>query len=72
MGHREGGLKVDPRGDVVINGVEVVEEGVSPIDPYSASISKGWGVSGDDIEGRATRPTVSCGTPSSSLSRTVS
>ena len=36
----EDGLRIDMRGDVVINGVEGVEEGVAPIDPYSASILK--------------------------------
>ena len=31
------------RGDVVINEVEGVEEGVETIDPYLTSISKGGG-----------------------------
>ena len=38
-GRHEDGSRIDPRGDVVINGVEGVEEGVAPIDP--SSISKG-------------------------------
>ena len=29
------GIRIDLRGDIVINGVEVVEEGVAPIDLYS-------------------------------------
>ena len=33
--------RIDQRGDVVINGVEGVEEGVAPIDP--SSIKKGGG-----------------------------
>ena len=35
------GPRIDLRGDVVINGVKGVEEGVAPIDPSSTSISKG-------------------------------
>ena len=42
-GRQEDGSRIDPRGDVVINGVAVVEEVVAPIDPYSTSISKGGG-----------------------------
>ena len=38
-GRHEDGSRIDPRGDVVINGVEGVEEEVAPIDP--TSISKG-------------------------------
>ena len=40
-GSHEDGSRIDLRGDVVINGVEGVEEGVAPIDPSSTSISKG-------------------------------
>ena len=54
---------IDPRGDVVINGVEGVEEGLSPIDSPSTLISKGGGVSEDDGEGSATGPTIYCSTP---------
>ena len=39
-GHKDG-YRIDPRGDIVINGVKVVEEGVAPIDPSLTSISKG-------------------------------
>ena len=63
------GLRIDMRGDVVINGLEVVEEGVSKIDLYSASIFKEGGVSKDDGEGITTGPTRSRGTPTSSCSR---
>ena len=34
---------IDPKGDVFINGVEVVEEGVAPIDPSSTLILEGGG-----------------------------
>ena len=37
-GRHEYGSRIDPRGDVVINGVEGVEEGVAPIDPSSTSL----------------------------------
>ena len=36
--------RIDLRGDVVLNGVERVEEGVAPIDLSSISISKGGGL----------------------------
>ena len=36
-GCHEDGSRIDPRGDVVINGIEGVEEGVAPIDPSSTS-----------------------------------
>ena len=39
-GRHEDRSRIYPRGDVVINGVKGVEEGVSPIDPSSTSISK--------------------------------
>ena len=42
-GRHKDGLRIDLRGEVVINRVEVVEEGVAPIDPSSTSISKGEG-----------------------------
>ena len=32
---KEDGFRIYLRGDIVINGVKVVEEGVAPIDPYS-------------------------------------
>ena len=35
------GSNIYPRGDVVIIWIEVVEEGVAPIDPPSVLISKG-------------------------------
>ena len=44
-GRPEDRSRIDPRGDVFINGVEGVEEGVAPMDLYSTSISKGGGVS---------------------------
>ena len=53
----EDGLRIDLRGDFVINGVEGVEEGVAPIDPYSTSILKEGGVSEDEGEGSMTGPT---------------
>ena len=37
-GRYEDGPRIDPGGDVVINRVKGVEEGVAPIDPYSTSI----------------------------------
>ena len=37
-GRHEDGLRIDPRGDVVINRVEGVEEVVAPIDPSSDSV----------------------------------
>ena len=40
-GCHEDWLKIDLRGDVVINRVEVVEEVVAPIDLSLTSISKG-------------------------------
>ena len=40
-GHHEDGTSIGLRGDIVINGVEGVEEGVAPIDPSSTSILKG-------------------------------
>ena len=42
-GRHEYGSRTDPRGDVVINEVKGVEEGVAPIDPSPTSISKGGG-----------------------------
>ena len=39
-GHHEDGSRIDLRGDVVINWVEGVEEGVAPIDLSSTLISK--------------------------------
>ena len=36
-------LRIDPRGEIVINGFKGVEEGVAPIDLYSTSILKGGG-----------------------------
>ena len=50
-GHHKDGTIIDTRGDVVLNRVKGVEEGVSLIDPYLTSISKGGGVSEDDREG---------------------
>ena len=60
-GRHEDGLRIDPRGEVVINGVEGVEEGVAPIDPSPPSISKGGGLSEDAGEGSTTGLTRSCG-----------
>ena len=37
-GRHEDGSRIDPRGDVVINGAKGVEKGLAPIDPYSTSI----------------------------------
>ena len=42
-GNHEDGLKIDLRGNVVINGVKGFEEGVEPIDMSLTSISKGGG-----------------------------
>ena len=42
-GRHKDGSRIDPRDDVVINGVEEVEEGVASIDSPSTSISKGGG-----------------------------
>ena len=42
-GRHKDGSRIDPRGDVVINGVEGVEEGVEPIDPSLTLISKRGG-----------------------------
>ena len=39
-GRHEDGPRIDPRGDVVVNMLEGVKEGVAPIDPFSTSISK--------------------------------
>ena len=58
--------RIDPRGGIVVNGAEVVEEGVSPIDPSSTLILKRGGVSEYAIEGSATGPTRSRSTPASS------
>ena len=60
------GIRIDLRGDIVINGVEGVEEGVAPIDLYLNSILEEGGVSGYDVEGITTRPTISHVTPASS------
>ena len=69
-GRLEDGLRIDPRGDFAINGVEGVEEGVAPIDMSLASISKGGGgVSEDAGEGSMTGPTRSCSTLSRSCYR---
>ena len=65
-GRHKDGSRIDMRGDVVINGVEGVEEGVAPIDPSSTSISKGGGFIEDVGEGSTTKLTRSCGTPTSS------
>ena len=54
---------IRPRGDVVINRFEVVEELVAPIDLYLTSILKGGDVSEDDGEGSMNGPTRYCGTP---------
>ena len=70
--HHEDGLRIDMGGDVVVNGVEGVEEGVAPIHPSLDSISKGGGLSEDSGEGSTTRHTRSRGTPASSCSRTGS
>ena len=43
--------RIHPRGDIGINRVEGVEQGVVPIDPSLASISKGGGVSEDAGDG---------------------
>ena len=40
-GCHEDKLRIDQRGDVVINGIERFEEEVAPIDTSSTSISKG-------------------------------
>ena len=40
-GCHKDGSRIYPRGDVFINRVEGVEEGVASIDPYSTPISKG-------------------------------
>ena len=53
-GRHKDGSSIDLRGDVVINGVEGVEEGVVPIDPSSTSISKVGGLSEDAGEGSTT------------------
>ena len=37
-GRHKDGSRIDLRGDVVVNGVEGVEEGVAPIDPSLTSI----------------------------------
>ena len=42
-GRHEDGSMIDPKGDVFINGVEVVEKGVAPIDPSSTLILEGGG-----------------------------
>ena len=65
-GRHEDGLRFDLRGDAVINGVGVVEEGVAPIDPSPTLISKGGGLSEDAGEGITTRLTRYRGTPTSS------
>ena len=65
-GRHEDGSSIDPRGDVVVNGVNGVEEVVVPIYPSLTSISKWGGVSEDDGEGSMTGPTKSCGTPARS------
>ena len=56
-GSHEDGSRIDPRGEVVINGVKEVEEGLASIDPSSTSISKRGRVSEDAGEGSMTRPT---------------
>ena len=71
-GRHEDGPRIYLRGDVVINGVKGVYEGVAPIDPSSTSISKGGGLSEDAGEGSTTGLAISCGTPSSSCSLTGS
>ena len=40
-GRHKDGSRIDPIGDIVINGVEGVEEGVAKIDPSLTSISNG-------------------------------
>ena len=65
----EDGSRIDLKGDIVINGVEGVEEGLVPIDPSSTSISKGGGLGEDAVEGSTTGLTRSRGTPASSCSR---
>ena len=71
-GRHEDGSRIDLRGEVFINGVEGVEEGVAPIDPSLTSISKGGGLSEDTVEGRTTVLTRSRGTPARFCSRTGS
>ena len=69
-GRQKDGSRIDLRGDVVINGVKGVEEGVAPIDPSLTLISKGWDLSEDSGEGSTTGLTRSRGTHASSCSRT--
>ena len=71
-GRHDDGLRIYPRGDVVINRFKGVEDGVAPIDPSLTSISKGQGVSEDCGEGSVTGPTRSRGTPSRYSYRTGS
>ena len=69
-GRHNDGLRIDPRGDVVIHGVGGVDEGVAPTDLSSNSILKEGGVSEDAGEERETGPTSARSTPASSCSRT--
>ena len=65
-GSHEDGSRVDRKDEVIINGAEVVEDGVAPIDPSSTSIFKVGDLSEDSGEGSTTALTGSCGTPTSS------
>ena len=63
-GRHKDGSRIDPRGDVLINEVEGVEEGVAPIDRYCGlQFRKGGGVSEDAREEIMTGRTRSRGTP---------
>ena len=70
-GRHEDESSIDLRCDVVINGVEGVEEGVSPIDPSLTSISKGGGLSEYSGEDSTTGLTISRGTPARSCSQKI-
>ena len=65
--HRDGS-RIYMRSNVVINGVEGVEEVVAPTDTSSTSVSKGGVLSEDSGEGSTTGPTRSRGTPFRSCS----
>ena len=65
-GRHEDGSRIDLIDDVIINGVDGVEEGVAPIDPSLTSIYKGGGLSEDTGEGSTTGLTRSHGNPARS------
>ena len=71
-GRHKDGSRIDPRGDVFINGAEGIKEGIAPIDPSLTSILNRGVLNEDAREGSTTGPTRYCDTPASSCSRTGS